>query len=198
MATEVPRLHLASGSPRRAEILESLRLEFTAAGVDIDESRGLDESPQAMVRRLSHEKALAADMSAERVVIGADTAVVLGDAVFGKPESEEHAVEMLLALSGRSHEVLTGVTVVGGGRVCIANSRSEVHFRDIDPAEAADYWHSGEPRDKAGAYAIQGLGGVFVKVVRGSYSGVVGLPVYETASMLTSAGIDILKGTEPQ
>lgn len=188
------QLHLASGSPRRCEILEALGLRFSFGGVDIDESRRAGEAAEAMVVRLAIGKAEAATTASE-TVLGADTAVVLGDRIFGKPESKDEAIGMLMALSGRTHEVLTGVVVTAASGLSTAISRSEVRFRDIDPAEAIDYWHSEEPRDKAGAYAIQGKGGVFVAALSGSYSGVVGLPVFETARLLSAAGIDILPGT---
>ncbi len=192
MAGRARQLHLASGSPRRREILSALGLSFTFGGADVDESRLPGESPGAMVVRLATAKARAATTGA-RVTVGADTAVVLGDRVFGKPRSEEEGVGMLLALSGRCHDVLTGVAVRTGSDVSTVMSRSEVRFRDIDPEEAAKYWQSGEPRDKAGSYAIQGKGGVFVADLRGSYSGVVGLPVFETVQLLGAAGIDVLQ-----
>ena len=193
MSDRPPTLHLASSSPRRREILTALGLEFSHAPVDVDERRLEREPPEEMVVRLAVAKAAAAD-SAGRVVIGADTAVVLGARVLGKPRSEADALDMLAALSGQAHQVMTGVAVVSAAGTATALSRSEVRFRDIDPAEAAEYWQSGEPRDKAGAYAIQGKGGVFVAGLRGSYSGVVGLPVYETAELLAAAGIDVLRG----
>ena len=143
-------LHLASGSPRRREILEALGLEFSYGSVDLDEARLPDEAPDAMVTRLAAAKAQAAAPSRPgQVILGADTAVVLGDRVFGKPASKDDALTMLATLSGRTHEVLTGVAVVHDDHLAIRLSVSEVRFRDIDPAEADDYWHSGEPRDKA-------------------------------------------------
>ena len=189
-----PKLHLASASPRRREILSALGLEFTAAGVDLDESRLGTEPAEAFVLRLAEEKALAArsTVAAGTVVLGADTAVVLADRIFGKPANIDEGASMLLSLAGRSHEVLTGVAVAGPAGTATRCSRTRVRFRDIDPEEARDYWHSGEPADKAGGYGIQGLGGIFVAELEGSYSGVVGLPVYETATLLAAAGIRIL------
>ncbi len=191
----MPELFLASGSPRRSDILNALGLKFTAGGVDLDESRLPNEAPEEMVVRLALAKASAVERRG-RVILGADTAVVLGEQVLGKPRSAQDALDMLLALSGRAHQVMTGVAVIGDNGAATALSRSEVRFRDIDPAEAADYWHSGEPQDKAGAYAIQGKGGVFVAGIRGSYSGVVGLPVFETAGLLAAAGIDVIPERE--
>ncbi len=190
--TRNPLLHLASSSPRRRELLDALGLEFSVAATDVDESPRQDESAQQMVLRLATAKARAADVDATEFVIGADTAVVLDDEVLGKPQGREHAIAMLLKLSGRDHVVLTGVALRGPGGVQTALSSTDVFFREISPDEALAYWHSGEPHDKAGAYGIQGQGGAFVKAISGSYSGVVGLPIYETTQLLRLAGIDIL------
>ena len=143
-----------------------------------------------MVLRLARAKALACDRDA--VIIGADTAVVQGDAVFGKPQSAEDAVSILKTLSDAVHQVMTGVAVRHGEDVQTAVSITDVRFRSIDADEALRYWQTGEPADKAGAYAVQGLGGMFVASISGSYSGVVGLPVYETARLLENAGIGVL------
>jgi len=187
-----PLLHLASSSPRRREILEALGLEFTVASVDVVEVLEAGESAEQMVLRLAVAKAAAAEVEATRVVIGSDTAVVLGDEVLGKPAGRDDAIAMLLKLSGRRHCVLTGVAVRGPHGVQTALSSTEVLFREISQDEALAYWQSGEPLDKAGAYGIQGRGGVFVAAISGSYSGVMGLPVYETSQLLRAAGIDIL------
>jgi septum formation protein len=187
-------LHLASSSPRRREILTSLGLTFSHGGVDIDESRQSGESLTDMAVRLAREKALAAP-GVDLPVLAADTIVTLGDRAFGKPASREEGLSMLEALSGKTHRVITGVALRAGGRLETAMSDTAVRFRDIGPDEALAYWHSGEPRDKAGAYGIQGLGGVFVESISGSYSGVVGLPVFETALLLGRAGIDVLLKT---
>jgi len=169
-------------------------LAFSHAGVDIDESRHQHEAVDDMVMRLAREKAFSADQQKHgRIpILAADTIVVLGDRVFGKPASKEDALAMLEALSGSSHRVLTAVAVVTGAELVTAMSDTEVRFRDINPDEALAYWQSGEPVGKAGAYAIQGLGGIFVESIDGSYSGVVGLPVFETADLLRQAGIEIL------
>jgi septum formation protein len=183
-------LHLASSSPRRGAILEQMGLEFTAAGVDIVEQQRAGEAADVMVVRLAMEKAAAAVCPPGTVVIGADTAVVLDGAVFGKPRDEADGLRMLAALSGRSHEVMTGVAVRSGSGLRSALTVTEVKFREIGPDEALEYWQSGEPGDKAGAYAIQGLANAFVETVTGSYTGVVGLPVFETARLLRQAGIE--------
>jgi septum formation protein len=187
-------LHLASASPRRRELLHALGLKFTAAAEDVDESRIAGEDPESMAVRLATKKAHAAAKNdrQDHVILAADTVVTLGDAVFGKPESGDDAVMMLETLSGKGHSVLTGVAVLCQGVVRTAVSRTRVCFREISPDEAAHYWQSGEPCDKAGAYAIQGKGGIFVESISGSYSGVVGLPVFETARLLGEAGIFVL------
>jgi septum formation protein len=143
-----------------------------------------------MVLRLAKLKARAAQ-AAGALVIGADTMVVLGDEVFGKPRDQGDALGMLGRLSGRTHQVLTGVAVWDGSDMRAALSSTDVRFREIRPDEALAYWHSGEPADKAGAYAIQGRGGAFVEAIAGSYSGVVGLPVFETLELLQDAGLRV-------
>jgi septum formation protein len=186
-----PTLHLASSSPRRRELLMALGVEFSAGGVDTEELRLDGEAPDAMVLRLAVEKAQAAGADLADLVLTADTAVVLGNTVFGKPEGCDDALRMLAALSGQTHRVMTGVALRRADRIDTALSVTEVRFREIRPDEALAYWQSGEPADKAGAYAIQGLGGVFVEAIAGSYSGVVGLPVFETAALLRAAGLDL-------
>ncbi len=187
-----PSLHLASSSPRRREILTALGLSFSAAGVDVDERRLEGEAPDVMVVRLASAKASAATDNVAQLVLGADTAVVLGDVVFGKPRDVDDALSMLARLSGQTHQVMTGIALRRGASLQTALSITEVKFREICPDEALSYWHSGEPCDKAGAYAIQGRGGIFVEAIVGSYSGVVGLPVFETARLLREAGLEVL------
>ncbi len=189
-----PCIYLASASPRRREILDTLGIRFIHGGVDLDESARDGERAHEMAQRLAHEKSLAVTAETARglPVLGADTVVVLGERIFGKPASAADALEMLSALSGRSHHVLTAVALRAGSDVRTAISDTEVRFRDISTLEAQRYWQTGEPRDKAGGYAIQGLGGIFVDSICGSYSGVVGLPVFETATLLRKAGIDVL------
>ena len=187
-------LHLASASPRRREILTTLGVRFSYAGEDVDERPRANEPAADLVVRLAKDKAMAAQKSRPgATVLGADTIVVLGERIFGKPESAEQALEMLAALSGNTHEVLTAVALLDGATQQSALSCTRVTFRGVSAAEARAYWDCGEPCDKAGSYAIQGLGGVFVERLEGSYSGVVGLPVFETASLLRAAGIDVLK-----
>ncbi len=189
-----PQIHLASASSRRSEILASLGIAHTIAGVDIDEQAANKEIAGELVVRLAREKALAAKWADanDLPVLAADTVVVVGTKIFGKPTDEDHAVAMLLALSGRTHQVTTAVAVRWEERLETAVSTTDVVFRDIHPDQAAAYWQSGEPFDKAGGYAIQGLGGMFVTRIEGSYSGVVGLPVFETVKLLEVAGIRAL------
>ena len=184
-------IHLASTSPRRREILETLGIEFDVIAVETDESPLPGETPGEMVLRLAIAKADAATHG--EFVLAADTIVVLGDRVLGKPRDAEDGVEMLLALSGRYHVVMTGVALKTPTETRAVLSTTDVQFREIGRDEAYRYWQSGEPCDKAGAYGIQGLGGMFVKAIEGSYSGVMGLPVFETVELLKSAGLKILE-----
>jgi septum formation protein len=189
-------LHLASSSPRRKEILAALGLTFSVGGADVDEQQLGGESAEDMVLRLAADKATAGAPGGDITVIAADTLVVLGDEIFGKPADQDAALDMLARLSGRTHQVLTGVAVWAHEKMRSALSVTDVQFREISPDEALAYWQSGEPCDKAGAYAIQGRGGVFVEAISGSYSGVVGLPVFETVKLLEEAGIKVLE-SEP-
>jgi nucleoside triphosphate pyrophosphatase len=183
-------IHLASTSPRRREILEALGIEFDVILVATDESPLEGEDPDEMVQRLAIAKADAATHG--DFVLAADTVVVLGDRVLGKPRDADDAVAMLLALSGRTHAVMTGVALKTPAGTTAVLSTTDVRFRQIGRDEAYRYWQSGEPADKAGAYGIQGLGGMFVKNIEGSYSGVMGLPVFETVELLAAAGLDVL------
>lgn len=189
-----PQLHLASTSPRRRAILDGLGLEFTLVAVNVDESPREGEVPLETVLRLAIAKAEAAVVGASDLVLGADTEVVIDGKVLGKPRDEADALSMLGRLSGRAHKVLTGVALRGPHGTRTALSNTDVYFREISRDEARAYWQSGEPQDKAGAYAVQGLGGAFVERIEGSYSGVVGLPVFETVALLREAGIDAVTG----
>lgn len=189
-------LYLASGSPRRRELLTQIGVPFAAISADIDETPLADESPATYVERLARGKAAAgralitsSESRAPACVLGADTAVVLDGRILGKPLDQADALAMLMALAGREHEVLTAIALLDGERCESRVVRSLVRFRAISPEEASIYWASGEPRDKAGGYAIQGLAAVFVSGLNGSYSAVVGLPVCETAELLGHFGI---------
>lgn len=187
-------LYLASASPRRRQLLEQIRLSFEVEAAEVDEAPQSDEDPAEYVRRIARAKA---ETVARRLgqpgarILAADTAVVLENAILGKPKGREDGIAMLARLSSRSHRVLSAVALWHDGRVTAALSDSEVTFRAIRPSEAAAYWDTGEPADKAGGYGIQGLGAVFVARLQGSYSGVVGLPLYETAELLRGAGISV-------
>ena len=186
-------LFLASGSPRRRELLTQIGVAFSVIGAEIDETPLPDESPVAYVERLARGKAQAGrarlNANAQACVLGADTAVVLDGKILGKPLDEADALAMLMSLSGQEHEVLTAIALLDGERCESRVVRSLVRFRPINAAEASAYWASGEPRDKAGGYGIQGLGAVFVSSLNGSYSAVVGLPLCETAELLGHFGI---------
>lgn len=186
-----PFVYLASASPRRAELLRQIGIGFDVTPANIDESVRPNEAPAAYVERLARQKgraALATLVAPAAPVLAADTTVVLDGDMLGKPRDEAVAADMLKRLAGRSHEVLTAVAVLDGGREEAALSRSRVTFRAIEPAEIAAYWRTGEPVGKAGSYAIQGFGAIFVEELCGSYSGVMGLPLFETARLLTGFG----------
>ncbi len=190
-------VYLASASPRRRQLLEQIGVPYQTLSVSIDESVAAAEAPSAYVSRLAEAKAEAgrrqarARGSAARPVLAADTAVLIDGEILGKPTDAGDAERMLLRLSGRTHEVLTAVSLAGSGRLVSRVCRSEVTFRALGAHEAREYWNTGEPCDKAGGYAIQGCGAVFVADLRGSYSGVMGLPLYETAELLEEAGVPI-------
>lgn len=183
-----PRLYLASASPRRSQLLQQIDVPHAVRPVAIDESPRPGEAPAAYVLRLAEEKARALGArlaDGERLpVLAADTTVALEGAILGKPANREELREMLSRLSGRTHEVHTAVAVLHEGRVTARVSTSEVSFRDLAPAEIDAYWATGEPADKAGGYAVQGKAAVFIRHIAGSYSGVMGLPLYETWELL--------------
>lgn len=189
-----PQFYLASASPRRQQLLEQLGLEFEVAAAEVDETARSGEAPQDYVLRMARLKAETAArlLEATRPVLAADTVVVVDGTILGKPKGRDDALSMLARLSGRSHQVLSALALWNHGSLETASSRSEVVFRPIAPDEAAAYWKSGEPQDKAGAYGIQGRGALFVERLTGSYSNVVGLPLFETAELLRRAGIRIL------
>ncbi|WP_132999633.1 Maf family protein [Luteimonas arsenica] len=186
-------LHLASKSPRRRELLARLGLDFGVLDVDIPEQREPGESPEGYVARVAREKAGAGLLRVVAVpgavVLGSDTEVVLDDEVFGKPADADEAAAMLRRLSGRTHRVLTAVSLVSAGREASAMVTSEVEFAALSDDDIAEYVASGEPMGRAGAYAIQGGAERFVRRLSGSYSGVMGLPLHETAALLQGFGI---------
>jgi len=188
-------LYLASQSPRRAELLSQIGVRFEKVDVRVDESKSQGESAQQLVTRLALEKARAGSVKLDggRPVLGADTIVSLGESVLGKPENRSDSIKMLERLSGAWHEVLTGIALSDQNNEHVNYVRTSVKFRDITPEEMSLYWNTGEAKDKAGGYAIQGFAAVFVEQISGSYSNVVGLPLMETASLLRDAGVEIWK-----
>jgi septum formation protein len=189
-AAASPVLRLASASPRRRELLTQIGVPHIVTAAHIDESVNPGERPHDYVQRMARTKAQAIwaqDLSLP--VLGADTTVVLDGRVFGKPADREDAHRMLGLLSGRTHEVLTAVALASKEGLSMRVSVSAVRFRALVTEEIAAYWDSGEPRDKAGAYAIQGLGAVFIESLSGSFSGVMGLPLFETSELLRAAGV---------
>jgi len=183
------RLILASNSPRRLDVLRQLGLDPSVRSPAIDESCIEGESPEAYVERLACSKAEAvAETEPDALVIGGDTIVVSEDRLLGKPEDEDRAIEMLLSLAGRKHLVLTGLAISGRERTVSAVSSAEVHLRSFNETEARQYVMSGEPMDKAGAYAIQGLGAALVAGIVGDYYTVVGFPVGTFLDLLLRSG----------
>lgn len=184
---------LASRSPRRSQLLAQIGVAHEVLAADHDELRMTAESPRAYATRLAREKALLVRQrhpaAMTRTLLAADTVVALGEEIFEKPADEADCVRMLGALSGRSHEVITAIVVHDGRALTTDLSVSLVTFRVISEHERHRYWQSGEPADKAGGYAIQGLGAVFVERLEGSHSGVMGLPLFETARLLAAAGV---------
>lgn len=189
-----PFIYLASKSPRRRQLLEQFGVPYRVVEVNVDESHRKGEAPDDYVCRLALEKArhgwIALDETVRAPVLGADTVVVIDGEILGQPADAKTAGNMLARLSGHTHEVLTAVTLVNE-KQRTRLSRSLVTLRSLTPAERAAYCATGEPLDKAGAYAIQGRGAAFVQKLEGSYSGVMGLPLYETAELLSKVGIHV-------
>lgn len=200
------KIYLASRSPRRRELLAQIGVGFEllllrddlARGMDVDESPLPGENPHDYVLRVSHAKAEVGWLRVQQrrlphfPVLAADTAVVLNGRIMGKPANRDAAMEMLLALSGKRHEVLTAVAVANAGRIEQKLSASIVQFGKLTNHAVRRYAMTGEPLDKAGAYAIQGHAAAFIEKIEGSYSGVMGLPLYETAELLAQFGIEVL------
>ena len=193
------QLVLASQSPRRKILLEQLGYQFSTSVADIDESVSDQESANDYVLRLAEEKALAIyhtlanEEKKQSLVLGADTCVVIDGIILGKPANEAECIETLLRLENKRHQVLTAIAVAGFGTIEGAKVKSKlietkVTFKALTLNEIKRYWQTGEPCDKAGSYAIQGIAGQFVTKINGSYSAVVGLPLYETAQLLAKSG----------
>ena len=186
-----PVLILASQSPRRKELLSQLGYQFETISADIDESIIGNESPSDYVLRLAIEKAkvVSKNQSANCIILGSDTSVIFEKHILGKPENIEECCQQLLMLSNKTHQVLTAIAAVKNNQIFSAIISTDVSFKALSVEEIQRYWHTGEPQDKAGSYGIQGIGGQFVKQINGSYSAVVGLPLYETAKLLVELGL---------
>lgn len=196
-----PQFYLASASPRRHELLQLLGLRFQRIVSEIDESVQPQEAPGQYVRRLALAKARAGQHvmitthsdPQDLPVMGADTSVIIDQRILGKPQNRDDGLAMLELLSGREHQVMSAVALVRGEREKVCINISRVRFRELSKQERETYWATGEPADKAGGYGIQGIGAMFVAELQGSHSGVMGLPLYETAELLHDFDIDILK-----
>lgn len=187
---EQKQVYLASGSPRRAELLQQLGLVFDVVNAPIEEVALPNETPDSFIRRMAIEKALDGfnKVAGAKVwVIAGDTMVVQDGRVFGKPKNQADAIRMWTGLSGRAHQVLSAVSVVYDGEVFCALNQTTVYMREMSHQDMSDYWQSGEPEGKAGAYAIQGLGARFIERIEGSYSAVMGLPLFELDQLLKQA-----------
>ncbi|WP_006786035.1 Maf family protein [Thiorhodospira sibirica] len=194
------RLILASASPRRQQLLAQIGVRCQMYPVDLDETPLAHETPAALATRLALAKASEAQrrLHTTEVVLGADTVVAIDGEALGKPAQQAEAIAMLTRLSGREHQVFSAVAVRYEKHEAVCLVTTQVHFKSLTLQEITDYWASGEPIDKAGAYAIQGLGALFVKSLTGSYSAVVGLPLFETGQLLNSFGIPVGKGYASQ
>ena len=188
-----PHVYLASASPRRRELLRQIGVSYRLLRVEVDETPRPDETPGDYVVRLALAKARTGCTALGRrrpaPVLGADTAVVVDDVILGKPRDRDEGLAMLALLSGRAHQVLSAVALATPAREAVKIQESRVRFRELSPAERAAYWNGGEPSDKAGGYAIQGRAAAFITELHGSYSGVMGLPLFETAELLRAFGI---------
>lgn len=188
-----PVIYLASASQRRRDLLALLKVPYETVVIECDEAVREGELPTAYVRRLALAKAMCGGLKIRHAlpVLGADTAVVVAGQILGKPRNRTHGMAMLAALSGREHQVLTAVAMVVAGRRRVIVSKNRVTFASTTQAERTAYWATGEPIDKAGAYAIQGLGAVFITRIRGSHSGIMGLPLRETALLLKEFSVPV-------
>lgn len=185
-------IFLASKSPRRRELLTQIGVNFSVVDIDVPEEHQNEETAVQYVERLAISKARAGALLCEsKPVMGADTIVVLSDRILEKPKNQAHGIEMLMAMSSRTHSVYTAIAICQEGREEAMLCQSQVRFRLISTDEALRYWQTGEPCDKAGGYGIQGLGAVFVEHIEGSYSNVVGMPLRETQQLLEKFDIPV-------
>lgn len=195
-----PRVYLASRSPRRRELLQQIGIAYRLLDIEVDETPRSGESPDEYVLRVSQDKAVAGRKCCREAeylpVLAADTCVVVDGRMLGKPRDRREGLWMLQQLSGRRHEVYTAVALAASD-LQTRLSVSQVSFRPLTAREREAYWASGEPADKAGAYAIQGLAAQFINHLQGSYSGVMGLPLFETAELMRHAGIELFSQGDP-
>jgi septum formation protein len=194
MSLHAPVLCLATASTRRLDLLASIGVPLVVHSVNVDETPRSGEAEQDYVTRLARQKATAGSLHSPLPTLGSDTSVVLDGKILGKPRDRDHAAAMLCSLAGRTHEALTAVAVAGPAGVPEACVATRVALRRIGEGEIAAYWATGEPRDKAGGYAIQGLAAIFVERIEGSHSAVVGLPLFETAVLLRCQGVPLWNG----
>jgi septum formation protein len=189
----MPKIILASASPRRQELLKQIKIHHQVQIVDIDETPKLNESPADYVQRLAVEKAAACkrNFQPKLPILAADTTVVLNGKIMGKPQDENDAKIMLRELSGNTHQVFTAIALFGQEQH-LALSSTEVTFKTLSDAQIHAYWQTGEPLGKAGSYAIQGIASAFIERINGSFSGVMGLPLFETAQLLALEGIEVI------
>lgn len=180
------KLFLASNSPRRGELLAQINIEYERISASIDETQQKNETSEYYVKRLALEKAVAGweKNNQQGLVLGADTIVVCDGVVMEKPQDKQHAHQMMALLSGNTHQVFTAVALVNEQQQAVKLVVTEVTFKTLTEQEISNYWETGEPQDKAGGYGIQGVAGQFVTHISGSYSAVVGLPLYETAQLI--------------
>ena len=196
---DLPQIYLASSSPRRQEILQQMGVSFELVPQFVEEDVLAGESAEQFVSRLAMEKAQAGMLQRKNQqipVLGSDTIVVLNDKILGKPKNKQQSIEMLLSLSGKTHQVMTAIALINEARQDVKKQLSlcvsEVTFTHLSQELCESYWHTNEPIDKAGSYAIQGRAALFIKNINGSYSGVMGLPIYETSVLLHGFGIHLL------
>lgn len=187
------QLILASQSPRRKELLNLLKIPFVVRVADIDETMDPSKDPAEEVARVSRQKALAVSRGASDIVIAADTIVVLDGEILGKPKDQEHACQMLTALSGRNHQVMTGITVLQGDQALVHTEITDIHFRPLSQKEIRAYVATGEPMDKAGSYGIQGGAALFARRLVGDYYNVMGLPVCRLYEMLRTVAPELME-----
>ena len=189
-------IYLASQSPRRRELLSQIGIQYKSVPAEINETPRQNEVPIDYVIRMAREKALcAAGQHQDKPLLAADTTVVCNNRILGKPRDKQHFLEMMDCLSGNSHDVITAIAITKGANpssLLTATSTSKVCFRELTTSETDAYWQTGEPADKAGGYAVQGMAAAFISDIHGSYSGIMGLPLFETAELLKKFAVKVI------